>query len=48
MCNTKYFELNRHAAWLELFLDLTFVVMIGDMASVLNHAHKGRFDPPQF
>jgi len=48
MQNTKYFELNRRATWLELFFDLIFVVAIGDVTNILNHTHEGHLDPPQF
>ena len=48
MHNTKYFELNRRATWLELFFDLIFVVAIGDVTNILNHTHEGHLDPPQF
>lgn len=48
MHNTKYFEPNRHATWLELFFDLIFVVAIGDVTHVLRHTHDGHLDPAQF
>ncbi|HEU4853316.1 MAG TPA: low temperature requirement protein A [Telluria sp.] len=48
MHNTKYFEPNRHATWLELFFDLIFVVTIGDVTHILSHTHEGRLDPLQF
>ena len=48
MHNTKYFEPNRRATWLELFFDLIFVVTIGDLTHVLSHTHEGHLDPLQF
>lgn len=48
MHNTKYFELNRRATWLELFFDLIFVVAIGDVTHILNHTHEGKLAPLQF
>ncbi|WP_342115425.1 low temperature requirement protein A [Pseudoduganella sp. OTU4001] len=48
MRNTKYFEPNRTATWLELFFDLIFVVTIGDVTHILSHTHEGRLDPLQF
>ena len=48
MHNTKYFEPNRRATWLELFFDLIFVVAIGDVTHLLNHTHEGHLDPLQF
>ncbi len=48
MHNTKYFELNRRATWLELFFDLIFVVAIGDLTHILNHTGEGHLDPLQF
>jgi len=48
MHNTKYFEPNRRATWLELFFDLIFVVAIGDVTHILSHTHDGRLDPLQF
>lgn len=48
MHNTKYFEPNRRATWLELFFDLIFVVAIGDVTHILNHTHEGRLAPLQF
>lgn len=48
MHNTKYFEPNRHATWLELFFDLIFVVAIGDVTHILNHTHEGHLAPLQF
>jgi low temperature requirement protein LtrA len=48
MHNTKYFEANRHATWLELFFDLIFVVAIGDVTHILSHTHEGHLDPLQF
>lgn len=48
MHNTKYFEVNRHATWLELFFDLIFVVAIGDVTHVLRHTHHGHLAPVQF
>jgi low temperature requirement protein LtrA len=48
MHNTKYFEPNRRATWLELFFDLIFVVAIGDVTHILNHTHEGHLDPLQF
>ncbi|OON63005.1 low temperature requirement protein A [Massilia sp. KIM] len=48
MYNTKYFEANRHATWLELFFDLIFVVTIGDVTHLLHHTHEGHLDPLQF
>jgi low temperature requirement protein LtrA len=48
MHNTKYFDPNRHATWLECFFDLIFVVTIGDVTHVLSHTHEGHLDPLQF
>lgn len=48
MHNTKYFEPNRRATWLELFFDLIFVVTIGDVTHILSHTHEGHLDPLQF
>lgn len=48
MHNTKYFDSNRHATWLELFFDLIFVVAIGDVTHILSHTHEGHLDPLQF
>ncbi|MEH6437123.1 low temperature requirement protein A [Massilia sp. DD77] len=48
MYNTKYFEPNRTATWLELFFDLIFVVTIGDVTHILSHTHEGHLDPLQF
>ena len=48
MHNTKYFEPNRRATWLELFFDLIFVVAIGDVTHILNHTHEGHIAPLQF
>lgn len=48
MHNTKYFDPNRHATWLELFFDLIFVVTIGDVTHILSHTHEGHLDPLQF
>jgi low temperature requirement protein LtrA len=48
MHNTKYFEPNRHATWLECFFDLIFVVTIDDVTHVLSHTHEGHLDPLQF
>lgn len=48
MHNTKYFEPNRRATWLELFFDLIFVVAIGDVTHILNHTHEGHLDPLRF
>ncbi len=48
MHNTKYFEPNRRATWLELFFDLIYVVAIGDVTHLLNHTHEGHLDPLQF
>jgi low temperature requirement protein LtrA len=48
MHNTKYFEPNRRATWLELFFDLIFVVAIGDVTHILSHTHDGHLDPLQF
>jgi low temperature requirement protein LtrA len=48
MHNTKYFQANRHATWLECFFDLIFVVVIDDLTHVLSHTHEGRLDPLQF
>ncbi|MFC4932977.1 low temperature requirement protein A [Massilia sp. GCM10023247] len=48
MQNTKYFDPNRHATWLELFFDLIFVVTIGDVTHILSHTHEGHLDPLQF
>jgi low temperature requirement protein LtrA len=48
MHNTKYFEPNRRATWLELFFDLIFVVAIGDVTHILNHTHEGHLAPLRF
>lgn len=48
MRNTKYFDPNRHATWLELFFDLIYVVTIGDVTHILSHTHEGHLDPLQF
>jgi low temperature requirement protein LtrA len=48
MHNTKYFDPNRHATWLECFFDLIFVVVIGDVTHILSHTHEGHLDPLQF
>lgn len=48
MHNTKYFEPNRRATWLELFFDLIFVVTISDVTHILSHTHEGHLDPLQF
>ncbi|WP_194727225.1 low temperature requirement protein A [Noviherbaspirillum malthae] len=48
MQNTKYFEANRRATWLELFFDLIYVVTIGDVTHILSHTHEGHLDPLQF
>ncbi|MEW6370207.1 MAG: low temperature requirement protein A [Pseudomonadota bacterium] len=48
MHNTKYFDPNRHATWLECFFDLIFVVTIGDVTHILSHTHEGHLDPLQF
>ena len=48
MHNTKYFEPNRRATWLELFFDLIFVVAIGDVTHILNHTNEGHLAPLQF
>ncbi|MGZ5198194.1 MAG: low temperature requirement protein A [Telluria sp.] len=48
MHNTKYFEANRHATWLECFFDLIFVVAIDDVTHVLSHTRDGHLDPLQF
>lgn len=48
MYNTKYFEANRRATWLELFFDLIFVVAIDDVTHVLSHTREGHLDPFQF
>jgi low temperature requirement protein LtrA len=48
MHNTKYFEPNRHATWLECFFDLIFVVAIDDVTHILSHTHEGHLDPLQF
>ena len=48
MQNTKYFDPNRHATWLECFFDLIFVVTIGDVTHILSHTHEGHLDPLQF
>jgi low temperature requirement protein LtrA len=48
MHNTKYFQANRHATWLECFFDLIFVVVIDDVTHVLSHTREGRLDPLQF
>jgi low temperature requirement protein LtrA len=48
MYDTKYFDANRHATWLELFFDLIFVVTIGDVTHILSHTHEGHLDPLQF
>jgi low temperature requirement protein LtrA len=48
MHNTKYFDPNRHATWLECFFDLIFVVTIDDVTHILSHTHEGHLDPLQF
>ncbi|TFW28417.1 low temperature requirement protein A [Duganella callida] len=48
MHNTKYFELNRTATWLELFFDLIFVVTISDVTHILSHTQEGHLAPLQF
>ncbi|WP_296949535.1 low temperature requirement protein A [uncultured Massilia sp.] len=48
MYDTKYFDANRRATWLELFFDLIFVVTIGDVTHVLGHTHAGHLEPFQF
>jgi low temperature requirement protein LtrA len=48
MHNTKYFDPNRHATWLECFFDLIFVVTIDDVTQVLSHTREGHLDPLQF
>jgi low temperature requirement protein LtrA len=48
MHNTKYFEPNRRATWLELFFDLIFVVTISDVTHILSHTREGHLDPLQF
>jgi low temperature requirement protein LtrA len=48
MLNTKYFDPNRHATWLECFFDLIFVVTIDDVTHILSHTHEGHLDPLQF
>jgi low temperature requirement protein LtrA len=48
MYNTKYFEANRRATWLECFFDLIFAVTIDDTTHVLSHTPDGHLDPLQF
>jgi low temperature requirement protein LtrA len=48
MRNTKYFEPNRRATWLELFFDLIFVVTISDVTHILSRTREGHLDPLQF
>ena len=48
MHNTKYFDPNRHATWLECFFYLIYVVTIGDVTHILSHTHGGHLDPLQF
>lgn len=48
MHNTKYFDPNRHATWLECFFDLIFVVVIDDVTHLLSETHAGHLDPLQF
>ena len=48
MRNTKYFDPNRHATWLECFFDLIYVVTIGEVTHILSHTHEGHLDPLQF
>lgn len=48
MHNTKYFDPNRRATWLELFFDLIYVVSIGKVTHILSHTHEGHLDPFQF
>jgi low temperature requirement protein LtrA len=48
MHNTKYFDPNRHATWLEAFFDLIFVVTIDDVTHILSHTREGHLDPFQF
>lgn len=47
MKSLKYYEENRHATWLELFFDLTFVVTIGQVTHTLGHVHDGHFEHKQ-
>jgi low temperature requirement protein LtrA len=48
MYNTKYFEPDRRATWLELFFDLIFAVTISDVTHILNSTRDGHLDPLQF
>jgi low temperature requirement protein LtrA len=48
MHNTKYFDPNRHATWLEAFFDLIFVVAIDEVTQVLSHTRDRHLDPLQF
>jgi len=48
MHDTKYFEPNRHATWLECFFDLIFVVAVDDVTHILSHTQAGHLDPLQF
>jgi low temperature requirement protein LtrA len=48
MHNTKYFDPDRHATWLECFFDLIFVVTVGEVTEILGHTHEGHLDPLQF
>ncbi|MGZ5202886.1 MAG: low temperature requirement protein A [Telluria sp.] len=48
MHDTKYFDLDRRATWLELFFDLIYVVTMGEVTHILSHTHEGHLAPLQF
>ncbi|MCJ8169704.1 low temperature requirement protein A [Atopomonas sediminilitoris] len=47
MLSTLYHAKERHATWLELFLDLVFVAVIGVIAHDLAHTHDGHLSVAQ-
>lgn len=48
MKDLKYFDAHRRATWLELFLDLIFVVALTDVSDILSEAHQGHITAQQF
>jgi low temperature requirement protein LtrA len=44
MRTLRYFDKHRHATWLELFFDLIFVVLIGEITHILAHTHHGHLE----
>lgn len=48
MKDLRYFDLHRHATWLELFFDLIFVVALRDAGEILSETHDGHIAPQQF